>query len=74
MLGSTVENTFKDGENKVSAEMNNGYNTTQTSSQTDMTTNTSNVWLWVILAAIALVIIALVWYYTSQTNNNSSRH
>ena len=44
-----------------------GYTTTRTTN--DVTTNnTNNMWVWLIVAVAAIVIIGLVWYYGTRNN------
>lgn len=38
------------------------------------TMTNNNTFMWVILAAIAIAIIALVWYYGVQTQNHHGRN
>ena len=78
--GNKIENGMETGENMMQNVAGNmtydttgNYNTTQTSAN-ETASMTSNVWLWMILATIAIVIVALVWYYTSQTNNSNKNH
>ena len=52
------------------------YNTTKTTAD-DVTASVSNnatMWMWIMLAVVAVLIIALVWYYAAQTNNHNGRH
>ena len=42
---------------------------TSTDSSSTLLGMDGTMWTWVILAITAIAIIALVWYYTSQTNN-----
>ena len=54
---------------------NNGYTATRTSAVNNngnLFGMTSNAWTWFIMAVLAVVIVALVWYYGTQTANNKS--
>ncbi len=67
---NAVENTAKDMTNNGN-NTNDGYNAVRTA--TTGNANTGNtVWTWVILAAIAIVIIGLIWYYASQNTHNKN--
>jgi len=72
---NTVQNMTDDmgnGVNTLENDVTGGYNTDQTSAE--QTTNAaSDIWLWVILAVIALMVIGVVWFYTSQTNDSNTR-
>lgn len=56
---------------------NNGYNATRTTAR-EMTNGATNgflgmsatTWTWIIIAIAAVVIIALIWYYARQKNEN----
>lgn len=47
-----------------------GYNAVRTTTE-DIATGTmsTTTWIWIILAVAAITIIAMVWYYATQTNN-----
>lgn len=45
----------------------NNYATTRTAATTTIT-NSTTIWIWMIVAIAAIVIIGLVWYYASQNN------
>lgn len=63
-FGNDVENTT----NKAVAGITGNYNAGEmaTTNGTEMSRNT---WIWIILAMVAVVIIASVWYYASQRND-----
>ena len=50
---------------------NNGYTATRTSTNALTGNNTSTLWVWLIVAIAAIVIIGLVWYYGAQ---NTTHH
>ena len=65
-IGNNMKDTGK-------AKTENGYNATRTATETT-TNNTNNgltkdMWTWIIVAIIAIVIIALIWYYASRNNH-----
>ena len=49
---------------------NNNYTVTRTSADNTMMGMNSTAWTWIIIGIAAIGIIAIVWYYTSQTNSN----
>ena len=63
-FGNDVENTT----NKAVAGITGNYNAGEmaTTNGTEMSRNT---WIWIILAVVAVIIIASVWYYASQRND-----
>ena len=63
-FGNDVENTT----NKAVAGITGNYAAGEmaTTNGTEMSRNT---WIWIILAVVAIVIIASVWYYASQRND-----
>ena len=80
---NTAENIFGDGKNMtenlandvtntLQSDVTGGYNTIQTSGE-QMTNATSDLWLWMILAVIAALIVGVVWYYTARANDTNSR-
>ncbi len=55
------------------ARTNDGdYTATRTTAGGAMTDNTSTMWVWLVVAIAAIVIIGLVWYYGTQ--NNTTHH
>lgn len=47
------------------------YTTTRTTADAGITNNTSTMWIWLVIAIAAIVIIGLVWYYGAQ---NTTHH
>lgn len=47
-----------------------GYATTRTTANGATTNNTSTLWIWLIVAIAAIVIIGLVWYYGTQNRTH----
>lgn len=48
---------------------NTGYTATRTSATDGMTSNPGNALVWIILAIVGVAIVALVWYYATQTDD-----
>lgn len=71
---NTIE---KDTSNVIGSNMNNpnNYNATRTSAEAGTTGTfmgmSSTAWTWLILGITGIAIIALVWYYSMQFNNNN---
>lgn len=83
-VGNGVERTvdgMEDGMREDNGENNmtdgttdDGYTAARTGATDNMTGNGANTTLvWVILAVAAVAIIALVWYYMTQTNDTDNR-
>lgn len=78
-MGSDVRNGIGSAENGVedALRMNDtkindnvrDYTATRTSAD-GLTSNASTMWVWVIVAIAAIVIIGLVWYYGSTNNTH----
>lgn len=62
---TTAKNTIQNA-----IDGNTNYNATRTSAEGTFMGMTSNTWSWLILGIAAIAIIALVWYYSTQANNN----
>lgn len=72
MTNNDDNNDMNNYDNTNSNTMNNGtddYTASRTASATDIT-NTNNATVWTVLAIAAIIIIALVWYYTVQSKND----
>ena len=51
--------------------LRDGYNAVRTSVDEVTTGNMSTTtWIWIILAVAAIIIVAMVWYYAVQNNND----
>ncbi len=61
------EQDVKRAESDVAGTSNNGYTATRTSTTNTLSSNRAVAWT--ILAAIALTLIGVVWYYGLQTQN-----
>ena len=80
-LGNGTENVVNDMERDTNMEgmtggtngdgraTGTGYNVARTSASDII--NTSNTTIWTVLAIVGIVIVALVWYYGSQVQNNN---
>ncbi len=71
-ITSSMQNMFDDGNvnNSVTNDNNNNaYTAARTSA--DMAANgmTNTAWIWLILGVTGIVIIALTWYYVTQSND-----
>ena len=63
-----ARNRNNDMDNNV---FTNGYNAVRTSVDDVATGNMSTTtWIWIILAVAAIIIVAMVWYYAVQNNND----
>ena len=74
-------NNVKDGMQNMGNDMNNGmnnqgtndYTATRTATEQNTGNNTQNwmnrdIWTWIIVGIISIVIVALIWYYASRNN------
>ena len=72
-----AENTENDmtnndmGTTAMQGGRDDGYAATRTGS-VENAVNTNNAFVWTILAVAAAIIIALVWYYATQTNDTNN--
>ena len=72
-MKDTAENTGNDMKDAVEDVGDNVYTATRTS--TENTTNNGgnwmngNMWTWIIVGIIAIIIVALVWYFVSKSNH-----
>lgn len=55
--------------NNSMARTNNNYTTARTANNLT-TNNTSTLWIWLVVAVVAIVMIGLIWYYGSQNNTH----
>lgn len=71
-VGNDTKNAAENVGNGMNKTGNNAYTATRTATETtgETTKNwmSSNVWTWIIVGIIAIVIIALIWYYASRNN------
>ena len=69
-MTNNVKNAGNDMMNTTD-NTNTNYTATRTATEENVGTTTggyNNVWTWIIVGIIAIVIIALIWYYVSQNN------
>lgn len=75
----TTDNNYRNNDDMTDRNYidstTNGYNAYRTTTDgtitgTDTTMSTTT-WMWVILAIAAIVIIAMIWYYAVQGNDNN---
>lgn len=70
--GNMAKNTVQNTGNAVTSKTTQNpsrYNATRTMASA---VNTGVVWTWLVVAIVALAIIGLIWYYTSQKNDIDS--
>lgn len=78
-----VENGVENGVNDVlnmdnnvnstntARKTNDGYTATRTATNSTNYNNSATLWVWLIVAIAAIVIIGLVWYYGSQNRTHT---
>ena len=66
----SMEDLARKTENKAVAGKTGNYATgeIQTIGQQARNGMTSNAWIWIVMAVVALIIIAAVWFYATQQN------
>ena len=70
------KNTIDSGNNETTTEnLTGSYNTTKTDADigTATASNNATMWMWIMLAVVAVLIIGLVWYYAASSNNSNRR-
>lgn len=72
---NTGRNDSKNNNNNNDNNFRNSgtnYNATRTSVEDTTTVGTTNLstttWIWIIMAVVAIIIVAMVWYYAVQDN------
>ena len=72
--GDDMKNGAENMGNDMRNGTNNAFNATRTSTE-NATNNDNNqgwmnrdIWTWIIVGIITIVIVALIWYYASRTN------
>lgn len=75
-IGNGVENVTEDLKedaknttNKAVSGMTGNYASGETEMATNGTGMSTTTWVWIIMAVVAVIIIASVWYYASQRND-----
>ena len=79
-ISDKAKNMTKDAENKMQnmendMMNNNTYTSTRTATNIDEPNYmgmSATSWTWLIVGIVAIAIIALIWYYAIQSNNNYS--
>lgn len=87
-LGSDVRNGIGNAENGIEGALkmddetitnenakldNDSYIATRTATSATTANNTATLWVWIIVAIAAIVIIGLVWYYGAQNNTHNTQ-
>ncbi len=72
--GNDVNNTMENMGNGAENQENNGYTATRTATEENTGNTTQNwmgrdIWTWIIVGIITIVIVALIWYYASRNNH-----
>ena len=76
-MGNATENTMNNVKNdadkmKNNASNNDGYTATRTNAETNngfLGFTGNNVWTWIVVAIVALIVIGLIWYFMANRNN-----
>lgn len=65
------DGTNNNNNNNTNDVFTDGYNAVRTSVDDVATGNMSTTtWIWIILAVAAIIIVAMIWYYAVQNNND----
>lgn len=72
VTGTTNNNLRNDNNVRTSTTNTDGYTATRTSTNPTFLGMNSTMWTWFVFAILAIVIVALVWYYGMQNSNNRS--
>ncbi|MBR2785914.1 MAG: hypothetical protein IKD76_00150 [Clostridia bacterium] len=72
-VGNGAKNTVENADNNMENRNNDAYTVTRTATENNTGNTTSswantNMWTWIIIGVITIVIIALIWYYASKGN------
>lgn len=74
--GDNTMNAMDNADNNMRNNMDNGYEAKRTATESPTTNNNGNqgwmnrdMWTWIIVGVITIVIIALIWYYASRNNH-----
>ena len=71
-MGEKVNEMMHSGDNNKEQD-NSGYSaarTATTRSATGITNTNATTWVWIVLAVVGIIIVALTWYYASEKNTN----
>lgn len=64
-------NNIENAGNDMMDNVNSDYTATRTAAENNTTPSNigyDNIWTWIIVGVIAIVVIALIWYFVSQNN------
>lgn len=70
---NNMVNDMKNGIDNIGNDVKTNYDVTKTSGQTtlnNMTNMTETTWIWIVLGAVGVVILATVWFYAMQNSSN----
>ena len=70
---NNMVNDMKNGIDNIGNDVKTNYDATKTSGQTtlnNMTNMTETTWIWIVLGAVGVVILATVWFYAMQNSSN----
>lgn len=75
-VGNGAENTMNTVKNDTKNTANNtGYTAKRTATEANNNLfGGHNLWSWIVVGAIALVVIGLIWYYMARRNNYNDRN
>ncbi|MBR3249421.1 MAG: hypothetical protein IKF83_01825 [Clostridia bacterium] len=65
-----TSNTDNNNMNMAGTNDNANYTTTRTSAEGTILGMNSTAWTWLIMGAVAIAIVALIWYYAMQTSDH----
>ena len=69
-----IENENTVNNDRINTTNGTGYATTRTATTDTFMGMNSTAWTWLVLAVAAVVIIALVWYYSTQITRDNNRN
>lgn len=72
-VNNTMDNMGNNMNNNMGNQDNNRYTATRTATEENTGNTTQNwmsrdIWTWIIVGIITIVIVALIWYYASRNN------
>ena len=72
-MGNNIQNTMNDNTDENN-QGNDSYTATRTAAENSANTSNSgwmnrDMWTWIVVGIITIVIIALIWYYVSRNNH-----
>lgn len=66
--GNDIKNGTENTENNMRNQSDNAYTATRTATNGTGNFMSRDIWTWIIVGIIAIVIVALIWYYASRNN------